>query len=174
MSQGSYIDAMMLPDFTVLYGDECTDPSDDFNQYYNFIVSLTDDTPRQLYRIGMMVFDTDFNLVAEFDYGSTRDLPGVAVGIHPSEAWDDTYGGTYTLEKLDFADNVLYSVGRGQDFRMRYNISGDIPEFVRMSFEIPQEMYTKVNRTGWHWELVTEQGGWVYDEFLDTYVWTFF
>ncbi|MFX1369860.1 MAG: hypothetical protein ACFFAY_14790, partial [Promethearchaeota archaeon] len=167
----SYIDAMMLDDFTVLYGDECTTKSDGFNQYYNFIVSLTNDTPRMLYGIGMMVFDTEFNMVADYEYGSTRELQGVAVGIHPSEAWQDTYGGTYTLEKLDFMDNTLYSVARGQDFRMRFNISGDTPESVQMGFEIPQDMYVTINRTGWHWELVTEQGGWVYDDIQDTYLW---
>jgi hypothetical protein len=168
---GSYVDTELLPNFMNLYTDECDNRTDDFNYYFDFIASFTNDTPRAFYRIGMMVFDNQWNQIASYNYASSEDIPGLAIGVPPSEAWTSSYGGTYTLQKVGLDGETLYSVSRGQDFLMRFNISGDTPEFVELGLEVPDELYVKVNQTGWHWEIVTEYGGWVYDDVQETYLW---
>ena len=168
---GSYKGAEMGINFMNLYTDECTNSTDDFNFYYNFIASFDNNTPRALYQIGMMVFDDEWNQIASYNYNSNERMQGLPIGIPPSEAWTSSYGGTYTLEKYDLEGNEVFSVTRGEDFIMRFNITGNELGYAQLGFRVPNDLATLVNRTGWHWEIVSEQGGWVYDDALGTYIW---
>ena len=166
-----YTDSELTENFLNLYTAECTNSTDEFNYYFNFISSFTDDAPRMLFTIGMMVFDDKWNQIASYNYASRSEEQGLAVAVPPDEAWSYSYGGSYTLHETTLDGEVLYSVTRGADFVMRFNISGDAPEFVQLGFEIPTDVAIQVERLDWHWEIVTETGGWVFNDTLDTYVW---
>ncbi|MFW9953041.1 MAG: hypothetical protein ACFFD3_00715, partial [Candidatus Thorarchaeota archaeon] len=170
MELGGYAGAEMLDDFLTLYEDECSNTSDSYNSYYNFIAGFEPQCPKLFYQVGMYVLDQDFNMISTYFYGSYYDVQGLAVGVDPSQAYKSSYGATYTLQKLDLDGNVLYSINRQEEFRMQFNIS-EIPEYVQLGIGVPSQIQVKVNRTGWHWGLVEEQGGWVYDELQQTYIW---
>ncbi|MHA1638067.1 MAG: hypothetical protein ACTSUB_08635, partial [Candidatus Thorarchaeota archaeon] len=129
---GSYIGAQNGVNYMDLNTSACEDGFDDFNYYYNFSASFNDDTPRALYRIGMMVFDTSWNQIASYNYNSQSAMQGICIGVPPSEAWVYSYGGTYTLQKLDLLGNEVFSVSREEDFLMRFNITGGVPDIVEL------------------------------------------
>ncbi len=159
------------PSFLNITPEQCSNTSDASNYYIDFAVSFTGDAPQGLYQIDMSVEDTNGNWIGSYNYGSGWDFKGIAVGMHADLAWAHSFGGGYTLQKIDLEGDPLYSVSRGMDFIMRFNISGDEPEFVRLRFHIPSGIDVWVNETGWHDELVTSNGGWQFDEVLETYVW---
>ncbi|MFO7836749.1 MAG: hypothetical protein R6V83_08845 [Candidatus Thorarchaeota archaeon] len=134
-------------------------------------MKFTTDAPLGLYELHMDVMDTDYNSISSYGYASGYEFQGVSVGMSPSEAWSWSKGGSYTLEKVDLEGDSLYSVSRGTDFIMRYNITGDTPSYVQLGFNMPDGIETWVNTTGWHTEDITDYGGWTYDDSLDTYIW---
>jgi hypothetical protein len=161
----------MLPSFIDLVVDDCSNHSDASAYYVNFAVKFTVDAPLGLYELHMDVMDTDYNNIGSYGYASGYEFHGIAVGMPPSEAWSWSKGGSYTLEKVDLEGDSLYSVSRQKDFIMRFNITGDTPSYVQLGFKMPSGIDTWVNATGWHQEVITEYGGWTYDEALGTYVW---
>ncbi len=160
-----------LPTFLDIHSDGCTNTSDTSNYYFTFAISFNSYTPLGLYQLNMGIQDDNYNSIGSFNYGSSYEFQGIAVGIDPALAWSYSYGGSYTLQKLDMSGDTVYSVSRMTDFMMQFNISGDLPEWVQMSFTMPRSMQVPVNRTGYHSELQTSYGGWVYDSSLQTYVW---
>ncbi|MFW9849622.1 MAG: hypothetical protein ACFFF4_10785 [Candidatus Thorarchaeota archaeon] len=167
---GGYAGTEMLDDFLTLYGAECSNTTDEHNNYFNFITGFEDQCPKLFYQVGMYVLDQDFNMISTYFYGSYYEVEGLAIGVDPAHAYKSSYGATYTLQKLDLENNILYSLNREEDFRMQFNMS-EIPRYVQLGIGVPSELDATVTRTDWHWGLVEEQGGWVYDELLDTYVW---
>ncbi|MHA2373241.1 MAG: hypothetical protein ACXAEB_09495 [Candidatus Thorarchaeota archaeon] len=159
-----------LPSFIDLVTDECTIRSDVNAYYVSFIVMFTADAPLGLYGYDMSVVDTEWNWINSNNYGMYVDRT-IAVGIPPSEAWDESYGASYTLEKLDLDGDDLYSVSRNSDFRMRFNVSGQTPEYVMLSFYRPNGAYNMVNRTVHHQIVTQSVGAWEYDDTLLTYIW---
>ena len=146
--------------------------SNDTNAYYvDFRVWFDENAPLGLYQLDLGIVDTDWNWISSYNYGSGYESQSIAVGMPKSEAFTWSYGGSYTLEKLDLDGDVIYSLSRNKDFMMRFNITGDDPEWVGLGLPVPNYMDTMVNVTGWHSELVTDTGGWIYDDTLGTYVW---
>ncbi|MFW9910023.1 MAG: hypothetical protein ACFFEF_15800, partial [Candidatus Thorarchaeota archaeon] len=160
-----------LPSFMDILPLQCSNSSDSNSYYIDFAVRFTANAPLGLYELHMNVEDTDHNYIGSYNFGSNYEFQGIAVGMPIDEAWDYSYGGTYTLQKLDMDGDTLYSVSRLQDFIMRFNVSGDEPAFARLGFDIPGGMQVPVTMTGWHMELQTTYGGWVFDTLLGTYVW---
>ncbi|RDE15619.1 MAG: hypothetical protein C4K49_05980 [Candidatus Thorarchaeota archaeon] len=150
---------------------ECSNSSDASSYYITFVVRFTSETPLGLYQLDMSVVDTNQNWIGSYNYGSGWEFRGIAVGMPPSQAWNRSYGGSYTLQKLDMEGDDLYSISRSKDFIMRFNISGPMVDYVRLNFYLPSQIDTLVNVTGWYSEVVSETGAWEYDELLDTYVW---
>lgn len=159
-----------LPSFVDILPNDCSNTTDAHNYYFAFAVRFTEDTPLGLYQLNMNIEDSEHNYIGSYNFGSGYEFQGIAVGIHPDLAWSYSYGGSYTLQKLDMGGDNLYSVSRLTDFKMRFNITGDNPEYVQLGFNTPGSMQIPVNRTGWHQEIRTSPGGWVYDDTLQTYV----
>ncbi|MGY5854512.1 MAG: hypothetical protein RTU92_13170, partial [Candidatus Thorarchaeota archaeon] len=156
--------------FLDLVEPEC-DFSYDSNAYYvTFVVSFNDAVPLGLYELNLDVSDSDWNSYGSYnrmDYKRTA----MAIGLHPDDAYSYTYDGRYTLEKFDLEGNDLYTVTRGDDFIVRFNITGNTPESVEFRFYVPDYIDRIVNVTGYYSVPVTEYGGWVFDEIQKTYVW---
>ncbi|NWF95565.1 MAG: hypothetical protein HXY34_05445 [Candidatus Thorarchaeota archaeon] len=149
----------------------CSNSSDANRYYVNFVVRFTAESPIGLFGIDMTVSDNNYNTIGTYNYGSGWEFNGIAVGIPPNQAWSFSYGGTYTLQKLDLEGDPLYSVSRGRDFIMRFNVSGPEPEYVQLGLQIPPMMQVAVEKTGMHREMKVSTGGWVYDTTMQTYIW---
>ncbi|MDF1540837.1 MAG: hypothetical protein P1Q69_18210, partial [Candidatus Thorarchaeota archaeon] len=160
-----------LPSFIDIIPAECSNSTDANNYYYTFAVRFTADTPLGLYQVNMDIQDSENNWIGSYNFGTGYEFQGIAVGMDPDDAWSYSYGGSYTLEKLDMDGDTLYSVSRGTDFTMRYNITGDEPQWVKLGFNMPGGIQIPVNRTGWHQVIKTTSGGWIYNASLGTYVW---
>ncbi|NHJ13417.1 MAG: hypothetical protein EAX95_07050 [Candidatus Thorarchaeota archaeon] len=157
--------------FIDLHTGLCSNATDGESYIINFAVIFNDNSPLGLFRLNMDVMDTNWNNIGSFNYGSGWEFQGIAVGMPVDLAYAKTYSGIYTLQKLDMAGDVLYSVSRGKDFIMRFNVTGAEVDYAMLGFLMPSMSYELVNVTGEHDELVTTNGGWQYDEILDTYVW---
>lgn len=84
------------------------------------------------------------------------------------------YGGfqdTWVFEKLDMENNPIYSVSRGAPWKMRINVTSSELVNVTIGFDLPWDVKTYVNVTGWYDQTVTEYGGWLYNETSGTYYW---
>ncbi len=146
--------------------------TEDSEMYYvAFNVAFNDGAPIGLFELNYNFVDSTGNWYDSWSFGNSYEMQFIAVGIPPDDAWSYSRGGKYTLEKIDLEGDTLYSASRNTDFTMRFNVSGADPEYIQLGFRVPNWLETWVNVTGWHQELVTEQGGWVYDNTLDTYVW---
>ncbi|MGY5876018.1 MAG: hypothetical protein RTU30_09750, partial [Candidatus Thorarchaeota archaeon] len=157
--------------FLNIVSTECSNSSDAASYYVTFVIEFNANTPLGLYEMNMQVMDTQWNSIGSYNFGSNWEFNGIAVGMDPADAFTWTYDGRYTLQKLDLDGDDLYSVSRGKDFLMRFNISGQTPEYVQLGFRVPGYIDNLVTVTGWHSEAVTEYGGWVFDDLLDTYIW---
>lgn len=158
------------PGFADIHPDQCYNTSDSDNYYLAFAISFNENTPLGMYELHMQVQDTDNINIGSYGYQSEWKFSGLAIGMIPDLAFMYSYGGSYTLEKVDLAGNLLYSVSRNQDFVMRYNITGDI-EYALLGFRMPYWMDILTNVTEWHDELVTSYGAWQLDEATGIYVW---
>ncbi|MBD3404797.1 MAG: hypothetical protein GF411_01520 [Candidatus Lokiarchaeota archaeon] len=150
--------------------DNCKNYTDDNTYYVEFKTQFNQYAPLGLFQLDMMVFDEDWNSIGTYNYGSGYEFQGIAVGIPWEDAWSFSYGGSYTLQKIDQDGDTLYSVSRNTDFTMRFNITGEI-DYAALIFDMPYSIETMVNDSGLHWETRTTTGGWVYNDTLDTYVW---
>ena len=157
--------------FLQLVGEECSNYSDINNLYVDLVVNFTDTTPLGLYDLRFSLQDREWNEIGSFNYFGPSDFNLVAIGIPPSQAWRWSWGGSYTLQKLDLAGEVIYSVSRNTDFIMRFNITGQHLGSVILSFPFPGGMYQMVNTSGRHTETIHTHGGWEYDPNLNTYFW---
>jgi len=84
------------------------------------------------------------------------------------------YGGfrdTWAFEKLDMENNTIYSVSRGAPWKMRITVTSSELVNATVGFELPWDVKTYVNVTGWYSKTVTEYGGWMYNETSGTYYW---
>lgn len=160
-----------LPSFLEIVTPQCSNSSDSSNYYATLSVRFNSSAPRGLYSLEMGVRDTDYAWIGSYGYVSGRDFQGIAVGMPPTQAWRVSYGGSYTLQKLDTEGDTLYSVSRNKDFVMRFNISGRVPKYAALRFALPSFIDAVVNVTGWYTEPTSTLGGWVYDQNLETYVW---
>ncbi|MHA2058147.1 MAG: hypothetical protein ACXACG_03600 [Candidatus Thorarchaeota archaeon] len=148
--------------------------SDSSTHYVNFKVRFLASAPVGLYSPSINLYDSDGNF---YDVRSrsatdmTMMMDQLAVGIPRSEAWSYSYYGGYTLEKQDLAGDQIYSVSRGTDFMMRFNITGNGElDYAMLWTYFPGDVQIPINRTGFHTEMVTHTGGWVYDPAIQTYV----
>jgi hypothetical protein len=78
---------------------------------------------------------------------------------------------TWTFEKLDMANKPVYSVSRGAPWKMRINVTSSDLKNVTIAFDLDWGAKTYVNVTGWYEQIVTEYGGWMYNETSGTYEW---
>ena len=78
---------------------------------------------------------------------------------------------TWEFEKLDMENNSIYSVSRGAPWKMRITVTSSELVNVTVGFELPWEVITYVNVTGWYDKIVPEKGGWMYNETSGTYYW---
>ncbi len=160
-----------LPGFMDLVVEECSNHSDSTHHYVSFAVKYNEHAPLGLYELHMEVQDTDYNWIGSYNFGSGWEFQGIAVGIPPDEAWSFSYGGSYTLQKIDMAGDVLYSISREEDFIMRFNVSDDVFEYIILTFIMPGGIDKLVNVTGWHTAERTTTGAWEYNADQDTYEW---
>ena len=157
--------------FVDFVAEQCSNATLEDKYIINFRVRFTSDTPLGLYGLNLEVQDSTYGWIGSSSYRMGGEFCGIAIGLDADYAWSYSYGGKYTLQKLDTEGDVLYSISRNKDFMMRFNITGDNPEYARLAFRIPNSIPRVVNSTGWHREIVTSTGGWEFDDLLDTYVW---
>lgn len=84
------------------------------------------------------------------------------------------YGGyqeSWTLEKLDMANNPVLSVSKGSLWKMRFNVTSSQLSNISVGFELPNNFRSYVNVTGWYSKVVAQTGGWMYNETSGTYYW---
>ncbi|MGD9395400.1 MAG: hypothetical protein PVJ05_03135 [Candidatus Thorarchaeota archaeon] len=147
----------------------------DSNSYHvDFRVRFLVSAPIGLYSPYANIYDTDGNY---YDVRSrwAKDMmmsEYIAIGIPRSEAWTHSFYGGYTLEKQDLAGDQIYSVSRGTDFMMRFNITGngELDYAMLWTYFGCCDVKIPINRTGFHTEMVTHTGGWIYDPLIQTYV----
>ena len=159
------------PGFADIHPDQCANTSDSENYYIAFAVSFNDATPLGMYETNMQVRDTDGNNIGSYGFSSEWKFQGIAIGMVPDMAWMSSWGGSYSLEKLDLEGNLLYSVSREQDFIMRFNITGEDLEYALLGFRMPYWMNILSNVTDWHDEFVTSYGAWQIDDASGIYIW---
>ena len=84
------------------------------------------------------------------------------------------YGGLqdyWTFEKLDMQNNPLLSVSKGAKFKMQLNVTSSQFSNATIGLNIPWNIQESVNVTGWYQKVVTEQGGWMYNDSSGSYYW---
>ncbi len=77
----------------------------------------------------------------------------------------------WTFEKLDMQNNPLLSVSKGAKFKMQLNVTSSQFSNATIGLNIPMNIQQYVNVTGWYQKVVTEQGGWMYNDSSGTYYW---
>jgi len=84
------------------------------------------------------------------------------------------YGGfqdTWTFEKLDMENQLLYSAAKGSPWKMRINVTSQELTNITIGMELGWNAKTYVNVTGWYSKPVTTTGGWMYNQTSGTYYW---
>ncbi len=157
------------PSFIVLNVHACTHWNNASAYYIDFSVRFTSNTTLGLYSLELLIYDVDGTSIGTFSFMSGWEFRGFAVGMTPTEAWRQSLSGTYTLQKSDIEGNDIYSVNRGQDFIMKYEVSGLSPDIVQLTLMVPPWAGAWLNQTEYHSELATDTGGWMYNETTGLY-----
>ncbi|TET09360.1 MAG: hypothetical protein E3J86_08460, partial [Candidatus Thorarchaeota archaeon] len=167
----NYTSGFEVPPYVSMNQPGCSFTNDSSMYYVTFKITFLSAAPVGLYEPYINFYDTDGNSYeVRSRWASTYEMDRIVVGIPRSEAFTYTYFGGYTLEKQDLAGDQIYSVSRGTDFMMRFNITGNGDlDYAMLWTYFFGEMKIPVNRTGFHTEMVTHTGGWVYDSDIQTY-----
>ena len=88
--------------------------------------------------------------------------PGLAIGGY-QDAW--------TFEKLDMENLPVLSVSKGAQWKMRFNVSSSALSNITVGMELPWNLKKYVNVTNWYSQIVTQQGGWIFNQTSGTYFW---
>jgi hypothetical protein len=159
--------------YVEVLGGSSSFTSDSSTHYVNFKVRFLSSAPVGLYNPHINLYSDDGNSYDVRSRWSTDMMMSdqIAIGISRAEAWTHSYYGRYTLEKQDLAGDLIYSVSRGSDFMMRFNITGNGElDYAMLWTYLSGDVKIPINRTGSHTEMVTQTGGWVYDPAIQTYV----
>jgi hypothetical protein len=175
-SYGSnYTTGYELPPYVSMNQPGCSFTSDSSMLYVTFKITFLSGAPAGLYDTYIYFYDADGNNYDVRSRSATSDstmggMDRIVVGIPHSEAFANTYFGGYTLEKESLDGDQLYSVSRGTDFMMRFNITGNGDlDYAMLWTYFSGDVKIPVNRSGFHSEMVSHTGGWVYDPDIQTY-----
>jgi hypothetical protein len=160
------------PPYMTINQPGCLFTEDSATYYITFKITFNLNTPVGLYGFYSSVYDTNSNSYnVKSYYSSNYDSDKIAIGIPRSLAFTNAYQGAYTLEKQDLSGDQIYSISRGTDFMMRFNITGnsDLDSAMLWNY-YGGNMQIPVNRTGYHNAMVTKTGGWVYNSAIQTYI----
>ena len=160
------------PPYLTINEPGCSLTEDAAMIYVTFRITFNVDTPVGLYSISTYFYDTSCNSYeARPRWTNQYEMDRIAIGIPRSEAFSDAYYGGYTLEKQDLAGDIIYSVSRNTDFMMRFNITGngDLAYAMLWTY-FSGDILLPINKTGYHDEMTTKTGGWVFDPEIQTYV----
>jgi hypothetical protein len=164
-----------VPPYVSMNPSVCSFTSDSSMLYVTFKILFLPGAPVGLYDTFIYFYDTDGNNYDVRSRSATSDMTmngmdRIVVGIPHSEAITNTYFGGYTLEKQDLNGDHIYSVSRGTDFMMRFNITGNGDlDYAMLWTYFSGDVKIPINRTGFHTEMVSKTGGWVYDPDIQTY-----
>jgi hypothetical protein len=134
--------------------------------------SFNSSTPMQPYFVNLQITDQYNNWVdvnSQSGPGTTSSNRMVAVG-EPSFM----YGGsqdTWAFEKLDMQNNPVLSVSKGAKWMMRFNVTSAQFSNITVGINLPWNIQEFVNVTNWYQKVVTDQGGWMYNDTSGTYYW---
>jgi hypothetical protein len=129
-------------------------------------------TPMQPYSVNLQITDQYNNWVdvnSQPGQGTSSSNRMVAVG-EPSFM----YGGsqdTWAFEKLDAQNNPVLSISKGAKWKMRFNVTSSQFSNITVGINLPWNIQEYVNVTNWYQKVVTEQGGWMYNDTSGTYYW---
>ena len=154
--------------FIAININQCAAIENEQTQMVNFSIRFLENTPIGLYGIYWEIRTTSQHTIGFYHPSEYDDI---AIGIERYQALDSSYGGSYTVQKLDMDNETLYSVSRNENFIMQIAVTGDTPLYVRLGFRMPGWINKLTNVTGYHTVEKNEIGGWQYDENLNTYVW---
>ncbi|TFF95461.1 hypothetical protein EU546_03230, partial [Candidatus Thorarchaeota archaeon] len=170
--QFNFSETGTLPPFVGIDAVSCENTSDESAYSFDFWLNLTQDTPVGLYELQLKVFDDSGLLTGIYPFESGWEFNGVAIGLPVQDAWDASFGGSYTFHKFDLDGNTIYSLSRDQNFVTRFNVSGPTPSIVSLGILVPEWLSKKVNKTDHHPIIVNETGGWVYNETEGVYIYS--
>jgi hypothetical protein len=84
------------------------------------------------------------------------------------------YGGlqdAWALEKVDMENNRVLSVSKGAPWKLRFNVTSSALSNITVGLDLAWNVKKFVNVTGWYQQIVTQQGGWMYNETSGAYYW---
>jgi hypothetical protein len=134
--------------------------------------AFNNSTPLGPYWVNLQITDQYNNWMDVSGQGQQNSLSNnrqVAVGQAGF-----VYGGYqdyYNFEKLDMQNNPLMSVSKGAEWKMRLDITSAQFSNITIGLNLPWNIQQFVNVTGWYQQVVTEHGGWMYDENGGSYYW---
>ncbi|TFG30435.1 hypothetical protein EU527_14490 [Candidatus Thorarchaeota archaeon] len=160
------------PPYLSINEPSCSLTEDATMYYVTFRITFNGDTPIGLYGLNTYFYDTNYNWYdVKARWSSIYEMDRIAIGIPRNQAFSEAFYGGYTLEKEDLAGDLIYSISRETDFMMRFNITGNGDlAYAILWIDLSGDVKIPVNGTGYHNELVTKTGGWVYDPVIQTYV----
>ncbi len=127
-------------------------------------------TPMGPYWVNMQITDQYNNWIDVYSQsGSDATNRQIAVG-----RGGFVFGGYqdyYTFEKVDMQNNPLMSVTKGAKWKMRLNVTSSDFDNATIGLNLPWNIQQYVNVTGWYEKVITENGGWMFNETSSVYYW---
>ena len=124
-------------------------------------------TPIGSYGVSMQITDQYNNWIDVYSQSNQATNRQIAVGGMVYNGMQDYL----TFQKLDMQNNPLMSVSKGAKFKIRLNVTSSSFQNATVSLNMPWNVEQYVNVTGWYSQVVTEQGGWIYNDTSGTYYW---
>ncbi|MHA1861577.1 MAG: hypothetical protein ACTSVM_04715, partial [Candidatus Ranarchaeia archaeon] len=134
---------------------------------------LNDTAPFGAYRFSVAALDSDFNFIDAGYSNRAIDWDDLVkqIGVGEPVSSIVSIWGTWDFQKYDMLNRTILSVNRDEDFQMIFDITSNNLANVTLVIDMPFNVKVTQELYGWHTELQTVQGGWVYNSTLGTYVW---
>lgn len=129
-------------------------------------------TPMGPYWTNLEVTD-ELNSWINFGYSSwtTNNSPNRQVAVGQAGFVYGGYQESWTMEKLDMENNTVLSVSKGAEWKMRFTVTSSDLSNITVGIDLPWSFKNYVNVTGWYETVVSEQGGWLYNDSSSSYYW---
>ena len=103
--------------------------------------------------------------------GQGNTSPNLTIGVgEPGYIYGSSQD-SWTFEKVDMQNNPVLSISKGAEWKMRFNVTSAQLTNVTVGLKLPWNIQQYVNVTGWYQQVVTQQGGWMYNDSSGNYYW---
>ncbi len=129
-------------------------------------------TPIGPYSVNLQITDQYNNWVdVNSINGQGNNSPNRQVAVGEPTSILGGSQGSWTFEKLDMQNNPVLSVSKGAEWKMRFNVTTAQLTNVTVGLNLPFNVQQYVNVTSWYQQVVTDQGGWMYNDTSASYYW---